>query len=139
MSDEPVGKLSFVDRFQLVLRRSQQPIVGALVGFSLLAMLGYFSVQVSVHQGLVDVDQRSRRYINFEVDVNSANWPELANLPGIGETYAKSIVQFRHEHGPFESHEELLDISGIGDAKLDRIRPYLAPISAPISPRPTSQ
>lgn len=73
------------------------------------------------------------------VDINSAEWPELANLPGIGPTYARSIVQYRQQHGPFRSREELMDISGIGPGKLKQIVPYLAPISEPISPRPDSE
>lgn len=135
----PDPKPSLIERFQLVLRRSQQPIIGGLVALSLIGMGCYFWIQSIVHDGLVDIDQRPTSYIHFMVDINSANWPELANLPGIGETYAKSIVQYRHQHGPFRSHKELLGISGIGNGKLNKIKPYLAPILVPISPRPVSQ
>lgn len=139
MNSDPAAKPPLIERFQLVLRRSHQPIIGALIVLSLIAMGCYFWIQSVVHDGLVDIDQAPSGYNHFMVDINTAGWPELANLPGIGETYAKTIVQYRHQHGPFCSHEELMEISGIGNGKLNRIRPYLAPISIPISPRPVSQ
>ena len=52
------------------------------------------------------------------VDLNTAEAEELATLPGIGEGLAKRIVDYRTEHGPFEGPEGLMEVSGIGEAKL---------------------
>lgn len=56
------------------------------------------------------------------VNVNTATAEELEQLPGIGPALAKAIVDYRTEHGPFQSAEELTKVSGIGAAKLDGIR-----------------
>ncbi len=55
------------------------------------------------------------------VDVNTATAEELQSVPGIGETLAKRIVEFREEHGPFEKVDDLLNVRGIGVASLDRM------------------
>lgn len=52
------------------------------------------------------------------VDLNRADAAGLENLPGVGPATAASIVQFRDEQGPFQSVEDLLDVPGIGPAKL---------------------
>lgn len=52
------------------------------------------------------------------VDVNAASAEELAELPGIGPVLARRIVEYREEHGPFSAEEALMEVSGIGEAKL---------------------
>jgi competence protein ComEA len=56
------------------------------------------------------------------VNVNTATNAELETLPGIGEVIAQAIVDHRTEHGPFATVDQLLDVSGIGDATLESIR-----------------
>ena len=56
------------------------------------------------------------------VNVNTATAIELEELPGIGEVIAQAIVDYRTENGPFASVDQLLDVSGIGDATLEDIR-----------------
>ncbi|MDY5611866.1 ComEA family DNA-binding protein [Dysosmobacter sp.] len=53
------------------------------------------------------------------LDLNDASAEELTELPGIGRELARRIVAYREEHGPFESVEELMEVSGIGQGKLD--------------------
>ncbi len=55
------------------------------------------------------------------VDLNTATEEELMLLPGIGETLAGRIVEYRQEHGPFSSVDDLLAIPGIGEGVVDRI------------------
>lgn len=52
------------------------------------------------------------------LDVNSASAEELTGLPGIGEVLAQRIVDYRSANGPFETVEDLLSVSGIGEKKL---------------------
>ena len=59
------------------------------------------------------------------VDLNTAGVEELTTLPGIGESLAKRIIDYRSEHGPFESPEGLLEVSGIGEKKLEELRDYI--------------
>jgi competence protein ComEA len=56
------------------------------------------------------------------VNVNTATGVELETLPGIGEVTAQAIIDYRTENGPFATVDELLDVSGIGDATLANIR-----------------
>jgi competence protein ComEA len=56
------------------------------------------------------------------IDLNTATPAELEELPGIGPATAAAIFEYREEHGPFASVEDLSDVSGIGPAKLDAIR-----------------
>ena len=56
------------------------------------------------------------------VDLNTASLAELESLPGVGPTIASAIVEHRERNGPFRSVEDLLDVAGIGPAKLDQLR-----------------
>lgn len=59
------------------------------------------------------------------VDLNRADAAQLMTLPGIGETYAQRILEYRAEHGPFESVAELLLIEGFGSARVENILDYI--------------
>jgi competence protein ComEA len=59
------------------------------------------------------------------VNINTATSAQLEELPGVGPVTAESIIAFRTEHGAFTSVEELLDVSGIGDATLAEIAPHV--------------
>jgi len=56
------------------------------------------------------------------VDINRATEAELDVLPGIGPTTAAAIVEHREANGPFARVDELLEVRGIGPAKLDGLR-----------------
>ena len=60
------------------------------------------------------------------IDINSAPVEELQRLPGIGEKRAQAIVAWREEHGPFQSVDELVQVSGIGEKLLAGLRDYAA-------------
>jgi competence protein ComEA len=59
------------------------------------------------------------------LDLNTATLADLDLLPGIGPTTAQAIVDYRAAHGAFHSIDDLLDVRGIGDAKLADIRPLV--------------
>lgn len=56
------------------------------------------------------------------VNLNTASAEQLATLPGIGATRAQAILAYRQQHGPFQRVEDLLAVSGIGPATLERLR-----------------
>jgi len=60
-----------------------------------------------------------------QVDVNAADADTLATVPGIGPGLAERIVAFRESNGAFASVDELLDVSGITDRRLDAMLPYV--------------
>ncbi|MDH3725762.1 MAG: helix-hairpin-helix domain-containing protein [Thermoleophilia bacterium] len=59
------------------------------------------------------------------VNVNTATVEELEQLPGIGASRARALVEARERRGGFGSVDELVEVKGIGEASLDRLRPHL--------------
>ncbi len=59
------------------------------------------------------------------IDVNRADVTELAAVPGIGRSIAGRIVVLRDREGAFASLDELLDVAGMTQTRLERARPYL--------------
>ena len=73
------------------------------------------------HTGIetaVEVPQEAIQPDLTPLDLNAADAEALAELPGIGPELARRIVEYRREHGPFTQTEELMEVSGIGEAKL---------------------
>ncbi len=56
------------------------------------------------------------------VDLNRATAAQLETLPGIGPSTAARIIAFREENGPFTAVDDLLQVPGIGPAKLEGVR-----------------
>ncbi|MCY4545499.1 MAG: helix-hairpin-helix domain-containing protein [Gemmatimonadetes bacterium] len=61
----------------------------------------------------------------LQVPVNTAPASELQKLPGIGPKLAAEIIAYRKRSGHFASVEQLLEVKGIGPAKLGRLRPFV--------------
>ena len=59
------------------------------------------------------------------IDLNAADTYDLDRLPGIGPAKAEAILAYREEHGPFQSVDDLLAVSGIGEVTLENLRPYV--------------
>jgi DNA uptake protein ComE-like DNA-binding protein len=73
------------------------------------------------------------------IDPNTATWAEIALLPGLGESVAQRWIDFRESRRtaglipPFNRPEDLMQINGIGEKVLRRIRPFLR-FDAPANP-----
>ena len=59
------------------------------------------------------------------VDLNTATAEQLETLPGVGPSTSKAILTYRAGHGRFRSVTELLEVPGIGPAKLEALRPLV--------------
>ena len=57
-----------------------------------------------------------------KIDINRAEVWLLEALPGIGETLARRIVDYRQQNGPFYSIRDLLKVDGIGDTRYEQIK-----------------
>ena len=61
----------------------------------------------------------------MKVNINTATVEQLADLEGVGLTYAKRIVEYRKANGPFHAPEDIMKVKGIGEktfeANRDRI------------------
>ena len=56
------------------------------------------------------------------VNLNTATLEELTSLPGIGESTAQKIIDYRRQNGKFKAIEDLKNVSGIGESKFDNIK-----------------
>lgn len=56
------------------------------------------------------------------ININRADLNQLVELSGIGEAKAQAIINYREDNGLFQSKDELIKISGIGEKTLDNIR-----------------
>ena len=79
---------------------------------------GGYTVSVQEQVGEITVLPRAVTLVN----VNTATAEELETLTGIGPVLAQSILDYRAEHGDFQTAEELLNVKGIGEAKLEGFR-----------------
>lgn len=86
----------------------------------------------------IGVDRSRVEQVEQRIDPNTADWAELARLPGIGETTARRIIAHREDilaqldehpenarHPAFATIEDLDAVRGIGPKTLERIAPYL--------------
>jgi competence protein ComEA len=91
--------------------------VGALALASILALvLGVATAVASAEEVTA---------MQGTVNVNTASLEELTLLPGIGESRAKALIETRKRLGGFKSVDDLLEVKGIGDASLERLRPHV--------------
>ena len=60
------------------------------------------------------------------IDLNTASAELLETLNGIGPVLAERIVEYREEHGPFRSIEEIMLVDGIGQKKFEANKDRIA-------------
>jgi competence protein ComEA len=60
-----------------------------------------------------------------KVNINTASESELEGLPGIGQVLAQRIVDYRTQHGPFHSINDLTKVEGIGEKKFASLKDYV--------------
>ena len=69
--------------------------------------------------------ENSKNKVLNKININKATISELTNLPGVGESLAKRIIEYREENGKFKSIEDLKNVSGIGEKKYESLLEYI--------------
>ncbi len=59
------------------------------------------------------------------ININTASKEELIKLPGIGESMAEKVIQYRNEHNGFKKSEDIMKVKGIGKKKFEKLKPYI--------------
>jgi len=98
--------------------------------YSTTAVIGYTGV--TVYEWLPEQTTRpsaqqtsGQQPGSVMVNINTATAAQLETLPGIGPARAQAILEWRNQNGPFRDPAQLLEISGIGEATLRNILPFL--------------
>ena len=98
----------------------------ALIILGLMYLPGRFFQTLDI----LDAKEREKavsqaKKVVFPLDLNTAGVEELQLLPGIGPVKAEAILSYRESKGGFASVEELLEVSGIGERTLGKIKEYV--------------
>lgn len=81
-------------------------------------------LQMETVDVITDSSDMATEYI-LPVAINHAGIDLLTTLPGIGISLAQNIIAYRERHGDFTSIEDLLNVEGIGQKRLDEIQDYI--------------
>ena len=63
---------------------------------------------------------------NNKININRATQTELETIPGVGPSTALKIINYREKNGKFASIEDIKNISGIGDAKYEKMKDFIS-------------
>ena len=110
--------------------KSEWILLGITAAFLCLTLVLFWKDRSAVEPGLtvqteVQVPEEALTPDLSPININTAGVEELDQLPGIGEVLAGRIIAYREEHGPFTSVEGLLEVSGIGEAKLAELEGWI--------------
>lgn len=108
---------------------------GITLGFFLGRNLTRGDVMVSLPESMyteptqastaASVETTGAEEVSFPLDINQADSEALQALPGIGEVLAGRIISYRDENGPFSSPDQLMNVEGIGEKRLEAILDYI--------------
>ena len=113
-------------RRKKLLRRSDQATIACFIAIGLIGLTCWV-IRIGGSGEAVELDRATQRQASFRIDMNHAEWVEWAELPGLGESVARRVIESRETEGPFTSPEDLMRVKGIGPKTLEKIRPYLLP------------
>lgn len=82
----------------------------------------YIPTKEEVETGMVTVGIHSSEEGTGKVNINTAGKEELVSLSGVGDAKADSIISYRTDYGNFQCIEDILNVSGIGDGVFNSIK-----------------
>lgn len=116
----------------LYLSRQERIVLTALLAFGLIGVgVKFFSktrpdLVFSQKHPTLGKDAGKIIRQSQTVNINKADIQTFEQIPGIGPSLAKQIVEYRRENGCFSQIEDLMNIKGIGKKKFDTMKQYLS-------------
>lgn len=115
----------------LYLSKQERIVLIALLSFGLIAIGARFFLKT--RQNLIfnkqypglGKDTQSIIRKSQTININKADMETLQQLPGIGPSLAKRIVEYRRENGEFSQIEDLMNIKGMGIKKFEKLKQYV--------------
>ncbi|MBE9514436.1 MAG: helix-hairpin-helix domain-containing protein, partial [Chloroflexi bacterium] len=94
---------------------------------TILALLSDAGIEPDADRSHIEiyVPREGETQCSQKIDINRAEAWLLEALPGIGQTRAQAIVDYRNENGPFKRIKDLLKVEGIGQGTLDGIEGFI--------------
>lgn len=80
---------------------------------------------ITTDSGVVEKEEQKEETKQKKVNINTALQAELETLSGIGTSTANKIIAYRKEKGTFKKIEDIKNVSGIGEAKFEKIKDYI--------------
>ncbi len=75
-----------------------------------------------IESPLIEKQTKEKTQSTGKISINKATIEELQTLPGIGESKAKAIIEYRLKEGEFKTIEDITKVSGIGEAAFEKIK-----------------
>jgi competence ComEA-like helix-hairpin-helix protein len=105
-------------------------VAGFLDGYRYTTVIDSTKPEVNVSTNAVNLTDNKTGEISaagktISVDINKADIVTLQELPGVGPVLAQRIINFRDSIGRFKQPKDLLEVPGIGEKKLAKMKEYL--------------
>lgn len=119
------GEVQSPDVYTLKYGATIKDLIEAAGGCTPGADLSMLSLQEEVRAHEVVVIRKKAREDEAPlISLNTATKEELMELPGVGESTANKIIDYRLAHG-FSKLEDLMDVPGIGEKKFEKLKPFI--------------
>ncbi|MBN2238146.1 MAG: helix-hairpin-helix domain-containing protein [Dehalococcoidales bacterium] len=92
---------------------------------SLVRAAGGISSRIQAPKYSLDIGDKNSAQLPQKIDINRAESWLLQALPGIGDTLANRICDYREENGLFKNTQELMSVDGIGPGLYENIESYI--------------
>lgn len=81
---------------------------------------------ISINNGTNIIENPNTLSSSSKININKAGIEELTTLPGVGDSLAQKIFNYRKENGNFKSIDDLKSVNGIGDKKFESLKEYIS-------------
>ena len=99
--------------------------VALLLAAALFAYQAFFVPEVTRPVVVTVASDPASSSPAWPVDLNTADLEQLDTLPGVGPVTAQAIFDYREENGPFQSVDDLVNVYGIGEKTVEKLREYV--------------